>query len=505
MGIAAALIVVVVATFSWWPFAARRPVFPRTHQLDAPGSGAVLRPSSARSIAVLPLASVGHDTTNSFFADGITNALISALGQVHGLRVTPRASAFALQGTKLSTRAVGETLHVSTVLEGSVQTAGDRLRVAVELTDPGHDSTLWSGTFDGSRAKVFEIQDSIAKSVVGALQISLELAGAKVFAARKTTDLDAYTVYLRARYIQQHFYDYTDSLVKTLTLFREAIARDPHFALPYAGMADTYVILADDFWPLSDAGPKAKEAAAKAIELDPSLADAHVALGMALMGEWDLTSAERELRTGLSLNPGSSAAHYWYAILLLGRSRASDAVREGLEARELDPLSFPFALNVPYLLASAGRYDDAVTEAYRFLNANPTRNTARAGAAYWAALAGRADESRAVYVPYPSCGTNPLNCMLMGSMLARRGEPKAARADLDRLLALASHQYVPEYTIAALYGALGDRDHAFAWLERAFQVRSFQLLLLRVAPEWEPIRGDPRFAALVQRVASQTR
>jgi serine/threonine protein kinase/tetratricopeptide (TPR) repeat protein len=451
-------------------------------------------PSSASSVAVLPLSAVGGDTANAYYA-GMTEAMISALGGVHGLRVTPRASAFALKGTKLSARDIGGALHVSTLLEGSVQRAGDRIRIAVELTSAERDSVLWSGTYDGNRSDVFAMQDSIAKAVVAKL---LAETGPRqtTIVHRATAKPEAYDLYLQGRALANTFS--LENLTRSLEFYRRAIALDSSFALPYAGIADTYENLADTYLAPLDAEPKSKEAALKALALDSMLAETHAELGFIRGGfDYDYATAEREVRRALELNPSLAYAHTLKSYLLLESGHRADAIREIEESRRLDPMSFMIAVYGDMGSALIGDYPGLVRNLRIDLARDSTNEMFAAMLAYGYAATGQRDSALALLRRTPC--TIGYSCGFEGVTFARLGDRASAVERIRQLEAISKHRYIPADCVAWIFAELGESDSAITWLSRAIDQRSAAAGFTKAAPFFVRMKGDPRFMALVKR------
>ena len=451
--------------------------------------------SNASSVAVLPLSAVGGDTANAYYADGMTEAMISALAAVHGLRVTPRASAFALKGTKLSARDIGGALHVSTLLEGSVQRAGDRIRIAVELTSVDRDSVLWSGTYDGNRRDVFAMQDSIAKAVVAKLLAETAPRVATIV-RRATAKPEAYDLYLQGRALANTFS--FENLMRSLEFYRRAIALDSSFALPYAGIANTYENLADTYLAPLDVNPKGKEAALEALALDSMLAETHAELGFIRSGfDYAYAAAERVVRRALELNPSLAYAHTLKSYLLLETGNRAAAIREMDESRRLDPLSPLIALYGDMAAALIGDYERLVRNVRIDLAQDPTNEMLAGLLAYGYAGMGQRD-SALVLLRRTPC-TIGYSCGFEGVTFARLGDRASALERIRQLEAISKQRYVPADCVAWIYAELGDSDAAITWLSRAVDQRSAVATYAKAAPFFARMKDDARFVALVKR------
>jgi len=457
---------------------------------------------SGSSLAVLPFTNLSPDRENEYFADGMTEELITALGRVNGLRVAARTSAFALKGKGLDVRAVGETLHVAIVLEGSVRRAGDRLRVAAQLIDARTGYHLWSDEYDRRLKDVFAVQDDIARAIVGSLQGRLKLRGQEGadLSTPQPTDLEAHDLYLQGRFEWNQSTD--SSLRRAASYFARAVARDSTYAQAYLGLADTYKRLAffGSVRP-RDAYPPAKRAAERALALDSALAEAHASLGDALMlGDYDWRGSEAEYRRTILLNPSYAIAHNSYANLLRLLGRPDEAAAERERARALDPLSRLNEAELGRDLEMVRRFDDALRQLRTTLELDP--NFARAHVylclVYLSKRTPReatGECERAVALSGGSQGKGPL-----AYAYAASGDRSKATAILRELEADSRRKYVPPWEMAVAYLGLGDVDRTFAWLDSAYTARDPWVTLALDEPIWDPVRGDPRFARLRARM-----
>jgi TolB-like protein/Tfp pilus assembly protein PilF len=458
------------------------------------------RAGAERSIAVLPFVNMSADPEQEYLCEGIAEELINALAKLEGLRVAARTSSFRFKGRADDVRRLAGELRVENVLEGSVRRAGDRLRITVQLVSAADGYHLWSERYDLQFADVFAVQDEIASRVVEALRLRL---GAPARAQRRPRDLEAYQLYLRGRY---HWYQrHEGGLQEGARCFEQAVAKDPEYAEAYAGLADSYSLLGVFFFdvlPSREAMPRAKAAALKAIELDPQLAEAYAALGwVRLHYDWDWPGAERDFRRALELDPRRAATHHWYSFFLSAMGRAEEAVAEAQRAWELDPLALIVNANLAHPHYYARRFDRVIEECQKLLRMEPGFGVAHQwlSMAYAAKgmLAEAIDEYRRFAVSVPTA-TRPV--ALIGNAHARAREREAALACMEELRQLAARRHVPAIHFAIIHIGLGERDEAFAWLEKAFEERSDQLAFLGVEPLFDPLRDDPRFASLLRRL-----
>src|SRR5881227_2391521 len=325
-----------------------------------------------QSIAVLPFVNVSGAPQEEYLSDGISEELINALSKLPQLQVVARPSSFAFKGKNEDVRQIGQALHVATVLGGSVRRAANRLRVTAQLTDARNGYNLWSETYDREMGDVFAVEDGISHAIMRALQMHLVSEDSLTLLRRPTHDVEAYDLYLKGRY----FYDKAGfgPVQQALAYFQQALAHDSNYALAYAGIADAYQRLtASTYLRPREGMPKARAAALKALALDPTLADAHASMGDQLcVYEWDASAAEREFRRAIELNPSLANAHYFYANCLVAHGRLPEALAEARRAHELDPLNPEVATGLPWALYVARRYDEAIAGQQKSLDLEPS-------------------------------------------------------------------------------------------------------------------------------------
>ena len=466
------------------------------------------RPHRARkkSIAVLPFVNVSPDKENEYFSDGMTEELIGALSKVEGLHVAARTSAFAFKGKDQDVREIGEQLGVSSVLEGSVRRAGDKLRVTAQLVDTSDGYHLWSETYEREMKDVFAIQDEISRAIVKALQ--LKLAGGKhaPLIKRHTENLHAYHLYLQGR----HFWNRRTEewLTKATKCLEQAVAVDPDYALAYAGLADCYAVLAiAEYGALApkQAMPKARAAAQKALEIDSILVEAHTSLAhVVAFFDWRWAEAEERFKRALTLDSQYAIAHHWYAILLAVMGRSEEAIAQQKRAQELEPLSLFINKNLGTILFYARQFDQAVQQYRETLELDPSFSQAHffLGLAYEGL--GRYDDAITEFeTAMAAARENTVMLGALGRTYARAGERVRALEILDELNQQSLRHYVPAFNVAMLHLGLGDEDQVFEWLEKACEERSSWLTSLQVDPLFDSLRSDSRFTALVRKVGFQ--
>jgi TolB-like protein/DNA-binding winged helix-turn-helix (wHTH) protein/Flp pilus assembly protein TadD len=438
-------VVMVSAAVAWW--AARR-------------ASAV--PVRITSLAVLPLENLSKDPEQEYFADGMTDELITDVAKIHSLRVISRNSVMQYKGKHKPVPQIGRELNVDAVIEGTVTHAGDRVRITAQLIDAREDRHLWADTYEGDLRNVLALQDEVTTAIARQISIQLTPQEQTEFSKAKKVNAEAHQAYLRGLYELRHN---SDSNGKAIEYFQHAIAIDPNDALAYAGLAVAYTGSAD---APKVSMPKAKAATLKAIELDDSLAEAHSELGLIkLVYDWDWPGAERELRTALELNPNSPLAHMHYArYLLFVPHRTDEAIQNCQRAYDLDPVVPAELDDFVGILYFARRYTAAISEATKELEDNSPLL-----AMSYAEL-GRREEAQAIARRVEASTKNPTLLAQTAAAYAVAGNKKRAYALLTKIVAQANQNYVCGMNVAGVYSTLGDRDQAMAWLERAYRDRS---------------------------------
>jgi serine/threonine-protein kinase len=452
------------------------------------------------SIAVLPFANESGDQDAEYLSDGISESLINNLSQLPNLRVIARSSAFRYRGPAADPLAAGRELGVQAVLTGRVVQRGDRLLINVELVDVRHNRQLWGERYDRRLTDLLTVQDEISREITDKLRLRLNGEEKRRLARRSTDNPEAYQAYLVGRY---HWGRRTeDGLKKAIDSFEQARARDPTYALAYAGLADCYALLGDyGYLAPKDAFPKARAAAERALELDDDLVEAHTSLAFVkVQYDWDWPGAEREYRRALGLNPNYATAHQWYSEYLSAMGRPEEALREIRLAQELDPLSLIIHAVVGRALYFARRYDDAIAQCRTTLEMDPNFAVPHLflGRAY--VQQGRYEEGLAEFQEYRRRSGGSAILAEIGHAQALAGRRDEARELLQELAQGPNPGYVPAGRIAYIPVGLGDKDGAFAWLEKAYDERSDTLVFLKVEPRYDSLRADPRFADLLRRV-----
>ncbi len=458
--------------------------------------------SAAKSVAVLPFENMSTDPENEYFSDGITDDIIAQLSKISALKVISRTSSMQYKKTTKKIAAIAEELGVGAILEGSVRRAGSRARIVVHLVNPKTEKHLWGDTFDRQLTDIFEVQSEVAQQITGALSLALSPEEKQRVEMKATGDAEAYNLYLLGRY-QLNKWSGAE-VQKAIEYFQEAVAKDPGYAVAYAGLADAYELLSIGFGskPPVEYLAQAKTMALKALEMDDSLAEAHTSLAYARwLGDLDWTGAEREFKRALELKSSYVMAHEWYAEYLAALGRHDEALAAIKRAQQLDPLSVPVNRAVGWVVYYSRRYDQAIEELRKALGMDPDFLGARL-VLWWALVAqGAYEEAIAdIRTQVERPGLRTMKKLMLAYASAAAGnreeaggilwelEPKLATDDRLALLS------------ALVFTAMDTKDRAFEQLERAYQIREPGLLFLRVAPWADPLRSDRRYTTLLEKL-----
>jgi serine/threonine-protein kinase len=465
-----------------------------------PGIGqAVQTIPEEKSIAVLPFANLSADPENEYFADGMTEEIINALVKVKSLHVASRTSSFAYKGKVLDVREIGDKLGVATVLEGSVRKAGNRIRITAQLINVANGYHLWSEAYDRQLEDVFAIQDEISRAIVDALRVQLVGESTRLVVP-ETEDLEAYTLYLKGRFFFNRFTE--SDLRRSLEMYADALEMDSDYARAHAGIADTWMNLADDWLPPHEAYPKSKAAAEEALALDARLAEARTALGKVVAWyDWDFERAERELRRVIADDPSYAEAYFGLGSVLPPMGRVSEAVEAMRQAAALDPLSAGYSRWLARMLLFNEEYDEGIQLTQRTLELDQTYSRAYLdmGNAYLAQ--GHAERALAAYRQGQIIEGSVVSFNASTARaLAAMGKQDEVRHTLTELEELSNKRYIRTEIIAAGYAAIGEIDKAYDWLDAALAARSAGLIYLAVDPAYTPLRSDPRFLPLTEEI-----
>jgi tetratricopeptide (TPR) repeat protein len=398
--------------------------------------------------------------------------------------------------------AAGRELAVDSVLDGTIQKLGDRIRVTARLVKVVDGSSLWTGKFDQSFTDIFEVEDSISEKVAGALALKLTVNERDRLKRRYTENTAAYQLYLKGRYYWNKRSE--EALLKAIDCFDQAVKIDPNYALAYAGLSDCYTKLGDvgvTAIPPKEAFARARQAALKAIEIDGSLVEVHASLGHLEMHHLRWQDAEREFKRAIEINPNYASAHQWYAYFMAFHGRFERAYEEIEVARKLDSLSLPIADSVGEFLYFERRHEEAIEQFRRTLEMDPDflPSCINLGRAY--EEAGMFDDAENQFIKARQITGESIDALAaLGHCFALSGKTDAALEVLSQLTELLKHRYVSPYDIALIHAALGQIDEAFGWLEKAFDNRVEWMIYTKVDPRLDVLRTDPRYDRLVERM-----
>jgi TolB-like protein/DNA-binding winged helix-turn-helix (wHTH) protein/Flp pilus assembly protein TadD len=461
------------------------------------------RPSAAiHSLAVLPFESLSSDTSQDYFADGMTDELISDLGQISALRVISRTSVMSYKHARKPLPQIARELNVDAVVEGTVLRSGNEVRITAQLIEATADKHLWSQSYEGELRNTLVLQNDVARAIANQIRINLNPQEKAALEKWKGVNPEAFESYLKGRYFWNK--RTAQGLNVALAYFNQAIEEDPTFAQAYSGLADTYALLGD--WQYAvmtpkEALPKAKAAAIKALELDSALGEAHNSLAFCLDGfEWDFEAAGKEFRRAIELNPNYATAHHWYAWHLSLLGRYDDAIAEMRTAENQDPLSLIINADLAELLLIVHFYDESIEQSRKTIemDANFALAHIQLGQAYL---------QKQMYEPAieefkRSVELSGGGCVACVANLARAYAASGKKYEAEKLLTDLKKRSSPSASLASeiamIYAALGDRDRAMAWLERGYDERFNPGVLTR--PGFDPLRSDPRFQDLLRRI-----
>ena len=472
------LLIVAAAVWRFWPGAGSRQI---------------------RSIAVLPLDNFSRDPDQEFFADGMTEQLITDLSKIGSLRVISRTSVMRYKGKRPPLPQIAKELNVDAVIEGSVMRAGDRVRITAQLLQAATDKHLWAESYDRDLRDILSLQSEVARNVAAQVRITLTPQEQVLLGNRRRVDPEVFQLYLKGRYFSNQLDE--EPIRKGIEYFEQAIAKDSSYAPAYAGEAFAYANLASVFAPPREVMPQAKAAAQKALQLDDTLSEAHTALAFVLMMfDWDWSGTERELKRAIQLNPSSADAHDFYGNYFTALGQFPEAIAESRRARELDPLSPRAYFDLLGNLLDARRYDETIAECKKALDTD-----AKFGAAYammGLAYAEKRQFPEAIAALTKATELEPIPTVKL--FLAHVQAAAGNRAEAEKLLAkmeeLSKHRYVCAYEIGSVYVTLGDNSKAMKWLEKGRRDRCDCLVWLKSEPWMDPLRVDPHYLDLLRRV-----
>jgi len=490
---AVALVGLALVIYRSWT---QQPLPAAQSKAEQPGPG-----TPFQSIAVLPFKPLVAGSRDEALEMGMADTLINKLSGMKQIIVRPISAVRKYANLEQDAVAAGREQRVDVVVDGSIQKSANKVRVTVRLMKVADGRQLWTETFDEKFTDIFAVQDRVSERVVGLLAVKLTGQEQSLLAKRYTDDAEAYDFYLKGRYHLNRLTD--DGFMKGRDYFQQAIDKDPNYALAYAGLADAYNRLSGfNALPPREGFPKARAAAMKALELADRLAEAHTVLGAVnLFYDWDWSGAEREFKRAVEINQSYSDAHQMYSYYLSAMGRFDEALYEMRRAQELDPLSLVKIAGIGEILYYRRQYDQALEQYQKALEMDPN-----SGFTHWLignvyVRKGRYVEAIAEYQKsIPLSGNSPDEPASLGYAYGLSGKRREAHQVIDELKKRSERSYIPPTLIAIIYTGLGEKDQAFAWLDKAYNERDGILVLLKVEPMFDSLRSDPRFADLLRRV-----
>lgn len=455
------------------------------------------------SIVVLPLENLSGDKDQDYFADGMTDDLTANLAKIRSLRVISRSTAMAYKGTHKPLSQIAQELHVDAVVEGTVLRAGQRVRITAELVQVSTDQHLWADTYESQIGDILALQNRVSSAIVDQIRINLTPEDKERLAKNPSVSPEAYEDYLKGRYYWNKRSG--EGFAKAIGYFEDATRKDPQYALAYAGLADCYGIIGATIFgnlPAAEAAPKAKAAAIRALEIDPSLAEAETSLAIAKFNyDWDWAGAAEGFKRAIQMDPSYATAYQRYSLYSIAMGRFGDSFEQINKARELDPLSISINSSLGWRFYLARQYDRAIEQLRNTLEMDPSYEWARL-------ILGQAYEQKGEYKlaieelrkAVELSHNSPLMISALAHTYAATGNHSEAQRLLAQLEAQSKTQYVSPYYIAVVYLGMGKSELAMDWMEKAFADHSNGLVFLRVEPELDPLRSNPRFVTLQQQL-----
>ena len=459
-------------------------------------------PTSGRSksIAVLPFKNLSDSKEDEYFSDGITDDIIAQLSKITDLKVISRTSIMQYKGISKNVRDIGKELDVATVLEGSVRRSGNQIRIVAQLIDANNEGHLWADTYDKEMMQVFAIQSDVAQRIAAALEAKLSPTEQRRIEKKQTENTEAYQLYLKGRFYWNK--RGVDDLKTAIEYFKKAIERDSAYAVAYAGMASSYVLLSQHGISPEQCYAQAQNATTKALEIDSTLAEAQATLGLIMaFHDYNWKGTEQLLILAIDLDPSNPSVHQWYSLTLSFTGRFDDALSEIKRAQELDPLSLIIGTNVARVLYLMKQYDMAIIQYKNTLALDKNFPWAHMLLASVYEVQGRSGEAIAEYEKARSLsGSSPFALTYLGCAYARAGKSNDALQVLKELRILIQQRNAVSSGIGLIYYELGQKEKAFEWLEKAYQSRESDLLFLLADPLFEDLRSDPRCIALLKKM-----
>jgi len=455
---------------------------------------------NAKSIAVLPFDNLSRDPDNAYFCEGVQDEILTRLAKVADLKVISRTSTQHFKSAPDNLPQIAKQLGVAHIVEGSVQKSNDQVRVNVQLINAMTDAHLWAETYDRKLTDIFTVESEIAKTIADTLQARLTGSEKNSIAKTPTVDPEAYELYLRGKFFAEKRTG--ADLRKSIEYYDQSIAKDPSYPLAYVGLADSHLLLtAYGAISTKEAASPARAALKKALALDDSLAQAHASSGLLANLELDLNRAISELERAIQLNPNYATAHHWIALPLMAIGQSDRAIVEGKRAIELDPLSLICNADLAWVYFNARRYDETEAQARKTLEMDPRFYVAHYYLGEALQFKGKLTDATAEYQKSFESNNDPFSLAMLGQACARQGKTDEAQKILARLREQAKSQYISPYAFAVVLTALGDKARAIDELEHNYDDTGFYISLIKVDPLFDDLRGDPRFEALVQKIA----
>jgi TolB-like protein/Tfp pilus assembly protein PilF/predicted Ser/Thr protein kinase len=458
--------------------------------------------SGEPAIAVLPFSDLSPHQDQEYFCDGMTEEIIAKLSRLQGWKVMAKTSVMQYKSTEKSIKDIGRELSVKSILEGSIRKEKEDIRITAQLINVADGFHIWSEIYDRKLDRIFAIQNDIAENIVNALRQTLTPAEKERLQKKTTENLEAYNLYLQGR----HFWEQRtkEGMRKSIERYQQALELDPKYALSWSGIADCYIAGGGKYLDLAakEAYPKAKAAASKALEIDDTLAQAHTSLaGLLTSFYWDWERAEDEFRRAIELNPNYSTAHIWYAEHLWTIGHHEDSMKQAHLALELDPLSLMTRTVLGLTYHFAGQYDQALKQYQRALDIDPDFHEAHYWMGHTYAQKGKFSEAINQFkIAVRLSGGNPGDKAALGYAYALAGQKKEAEGILGALESLSNNKYVSPVDLATICAGLDNKARAIGWLEKAYEERAERFVYFKVNPVFNPLREEPRFKDLMNRM-----
>ena len=455
---------------------------------------------SAKSIAVLPFVNMSADKNDEYLSDGVSEELIAALSKINGLQVKARTSSFAFKGKNEDIQKIGELLHASHLLEGSVAKAGNKLRITAQLIQASDGNHEWSDTYDRDMQDIFAVRSEVAQKVAETLKVRLLGEEKRKIDKKPTENLEAYDAYLKGRYFFNRPSD--QNLSKAISQFEDAVRLDPNFAAAYSGLSDAYLWAGfnEGIITSAEGKPKARSAAEKSLQLDDASAEAHTSLANYLSWyEHDWAASEREFRRAIALNPNYAFAHDQFALTLACQGRLAESETEGRRAAQLDPLNPVIAIDNTLCLTAQGEFQKAKEEAKRGAQLDPEFFFPQMQFGWIEIQAGNAKAAIPALQKAVAMESPPFVIAWLGYAYGAAGDRNAALATIEQLKQKSVNGYVPQFNLAMIHLGLGDRDRALDLLEQAYAADSQWMMYLKIDRIFDSLRADPRFVALMKK------